>query len=83
LSLAGALQDLRDQGEPVPETPPSHRSPLTWELIGFSREFLPDRAAATARRSTLGATGLMHNRRRPRFITLFDGCATTDAMISK
>jgi TnpA family transposase len=48
--LADAVQHLRDQGKPVPDTLLAHTSPLTWEHIGFSGDFLWDRAAATADR---------------------------------
>ena len=46
--LADAVQHLRDQGKPVPDASLAHTSPLTWEHIGFSGDFLWDRAAATA-----------------------------------
>jgi TnpA family transposase len=48
--LADAVQHLRDQGKPVPDVLLAHTSPLTWEHIGFSGDFLWDRAAATADR---------------------------------
>ena len=48
--LADAVQHLRDQGTPVPDALLAHTSPLTWEHIGFSGDFLWDRAAATADR---------------------------------
>ena len=48
--LADAVQHLRDQGKPVPDALLAHTSPLTWEHIGFSGDFLWDRAAATAGR---------------------------------
>ena len=48
--LADAVQHLRDQGKPVPDVLLAHTSPLTWEHIGFSGDFLRDRAAATADR---------------------------------
>jgi Tn3 transposase DDE domain len=46
--LADAVQHLRDPGQPVPGALLAHTSPLTWEHIGFSGDFLWDRAAATA-----------------------------------
>ena len=46
--LADAVQHLRDQGNGVPDELLAHTSPLTWEHIGFSGDFLWDRAAATA-----------------------------------
>jgi TnpA family transposase len=46
--LADAVQHLRAQGKPVPDALLAHTSPLTWEHIGFSGDFLWDRAAATA-----------------------------------
>ena len=48
--LADAVQHLRNQGRPVPDELLAHTSPLTWEHIGFSGDFLWDRAAATADR---------------------------------
>ena len=48
--LADAVQHLRDQGKPVPDVLLAHTSPLTWEHIGFSDDFLWDCAAATADR---------------------------------
>ncbi len=48
--LADAFQHLRNQGAPVPDVLLAHTSPLTWEHIGFSGDFLWDRAAATADR---------------------------------
>jgi hypothetical protein len=46
--LADAVQHLRAQGKPVPDALLAHTSPLTWEHINFSGDFLWDRAAATA-----------------------------------
>ncbi len=46
--LADAVQHLRKQGKTVPAALLAHTSPLTWEHIGFSGDFLWDRAAATA-----------------------------------
>ena len=46
--LADAVQHLRDQGKSVPDALLTHTSPLTWEHIGFSGDFLWDHAAATA-----------------------------------
>ena len=48
--LADAVQHLRSQGRLVPDTLLAHTSPLTWEHIGFSGDFLWVRAAATADR---------------------------------
>ena len=48
--LADAVQHLQSQGRPVPDAMLAHISPLTWEHIGFSGDFLWDRAAATADR---------------------------------
>ena len=47
---SGLNLHLRDQGKPVPEALLAHTSPLSWEHIGFSGDFLWDRAAATADR---------------------------------
>ena len=46
--LADAVQHLRNQGKPVSDVLLTHTSPLTWEHIGFSGDFLCDRAATTA-----------------------------------
>ena len=48
--IADAMAHLRHQGEPVSDELLAHTSPLTWEHIGFSGDFLWDRAAATADR---------------------------------
>jgi TnpA family transposase len=48
--LADAVQHLRSHGKPVPDVMLAHTSPLTWEHIGFSGDFLWDHAAATADR---------------------------------
>lgn len=47
--LADVLVHLRQQ-QPVPVELLAHTSPLTWEHIGFSGDFLWDQAAATAGR---------------------------------
>lgn len=41
---------IRAQGEPVSAALLAHTSPLTWEHIGFSGDFLWDRAATAAGR---------------------------------
>jgi hypothetical protein len=46
--LADAVDHLRSQRHAVPAELLAHTSPLTWEHIGFSGEFLWDRAAVTA-----------------------------------
>ena len=46
--LADAVRHLRNQRTPVLDALLAHTSPLTWEHIGFSGDFLWDRAAATA-----------------------------------
>ncbi len=48
--VADAVAYLRARGQPVPDELLAHTSPLTWEHIGFSGDFLWDRAAATAGR---------------------------------
>jgi hypothetical protein len=48
--LADAVAHLRTQGESVPDELLAHTSPLTWEHLAFSGDFLWDRAAATAGR---------------------------------
>jgi hypothetical protein len=46
--LADAVDHLRSERHAVPAELLTHTSPLTWEHIGFSGDFLWDRAAATA-----------------------------------
>ena len=46
--LADAVDHLRSERHAVPAELLAHTSPLTWEHIGFSGDFLWDRAAATA-----------------------------------
>ncbi len=46
--VADAVAHLRARGRAVPDELLAHTSPLTWEHIGFSGDFLWDRAAATA-----------------------------------
>ena len=46
--LADAVDYLRSERHAVPAELLAHTSPLTWEHIGFSGDFLWDRAAATA-----------------------------------
>jgi TnpA family transposase len=48
--IADAIAHLRARGQPVPDSLVERTSPLTWEHIGFSGDFLWDRAAATADR---------------------------------
>ena len=48
--IAGAVAHMRSQGGTVPDALLVHTSPLIWEHIGFSGDFLWDRAAATAGR---------------------------------
>jgi TnpA family transposase len=46
--LADAIDHMREAGKPLPAELLAHTSPLTWEHIGFSGDFLWDRAAAIA-----------------------------------
>jgi TnpA family transposase len=46
--LADAIDYVRRQRQAVPAELLAHTSPLTWEHIGFSGDFLWDQAAATA-----------------------------------
>jgi TnpA family transposase len=46
--IADAVAHLRAAGEPVPDAWLAHTSPLSWEHISLSGDFLWDRAAATA-----------------------------------
>jgi len=48
--IADAVAHLRGQGGAVPDALLAHTLPLTWEHIGFSGDFLWDRAAAIAGR---------------------------------
>jgi hypothetical protein len=44
--MADAVAYLRAIGEPVPDELLAHTSPVGWEHIGLSGDFLWDRAAA-------------------------------------
>jgi TnpA family transposase len=56
--LADAIDHLHRQQHAVPAELLAHTSPLTWEHIGFSGDFLWDQAAATAgQRRPLNLTG--------------------------
>ena len=46
--LTDAIAHLRTDGKPLPPELLAHTSPLMWEHVGFSGDFLWDRAAATA-----------------------------------
>ena len=46
--LADVIDHMRAGGKPVPPELLAHTSPLTWEHISFTGDFLWDRAAATA-----------------------------------
>ena len=46
--IADAVAHLRATGEAVPDELLAHTTPLSWEHIGLSGDFLWDRAAATA-----------------------------------
>ena len=46
--IADAVEHLQAQGKLPPAALLAHTSPLTWEHIGFSEDFLWDRAAITA-----------------------------------
>jgi TnpA family transposase len=48
--IADAIAHLRAREQPVPQALLAHPSPLTWEHIGFSGDFLCDQAAPTAGR---------------------------------
>ena len=48
--IADAVMHMRAEGQTVPDAMLAHASPLIWEHIGFSGDFLWDRAAATAGR---------------------------------
>ena len=83
--LADAVQHLRDQGKPILDALLAHTSPLTWEHIGFSGDFLWDRAAANRRaspaaQSRAGQGGGMIIVPGP--FTLSVVCMITDAMPS-
>ncbi len=60
--ITDAVAHLRAKGQLVPDELLAHTSPLTWEHIGFSGDFLWDRAAATAGRSARAAAGWPHDR---------------------
>ena len=44
--MADAIDHLRAAGEPVSDELLGHSAPVGWEHIGFSGDFLWDRAAA-------------------------------------
>jgi len=46
-------EDLRRNGEVAPDAPLAHTSPVGWEHIAFSGDFLWDRAAKTTARKAL------------------------------
>ncbi len=46
--IADAIAHLRATGKPAPDASLAHTSPLSWEHISLSGDFLWDRAAATA-----------------------------------
>jgi hypothetical protein len=48
--IADAVAHLHATGEVVPAALFAHTTPLSWEHIGLSGDFLCDRAAATAAR---------------------------------
>lgn len=48
-----AIAHLRSQGEQVPDDLLVHSSPVSWEHVGFSGDFLWEQAAVAARRRRL------------------------------
>ena len=83
--IADAVAHLRAEGQAVPDALLAHTSPLTWEHIGFSGDFLWDRAAATAGRRrplNLGRAPDGRMTRVPDPFTLSVVYVTTDAMPS-
>jgi hypothetical protein len=65
--IADAVAHLRSGGEAVPDALLAHASPLTWERIGFSGDFLRDRAAAAAGRRRPLDLGRLRAAARPVF----------------
>ncbi len=55
--LADAVAHLRAQGEIVPDDLLAHTSPVEWEHIAFSGDFLWDRAARATGRKPLNLAG--------------------------
>lgn len=55
--IADAVQHLRSIGEAPDPALLAHTSPVGWEHIAFSGDFLWDRAAETVRRKPLNMTG--------------------------
>jgi TnpA family transposase len=51
--MEAAVQHLRSASAPVPDEFLAHTSPVGWEHIAFSGDFLWDKAAATAGRKPL------------------------------
>ena len=51
--MADAVAHLRSAGESIPDELMAHTSPVGWEHIAFSGDFLSDRAALAANRKLL------------------------------
>jgi Tn3 transposase DDE domain len=51
--MADAVDHLRSAGETIPDELMAHTSPVGWEHIAFSSDFLWDRAAQATSRKTL------------------------------
>lgn len=58
--MADAVAHLRFDGEVVPEDLLAHTSPIGWEHIAFSGDFLWDRAAQTTSRKSLNLQRKQH-----------------------
>jgi hypothetical protein len=56
--MADAVAHLRAQDEIVPDDLLTHTSPVGWEHIAFSGDFLWDRAAKTTDRKPLNLAGI-------------------------
>ncbi len=59
--MADAVAHLRGSGEPAPDDLLANTSPVGWEHIAFSGDFLWDRAAAVpaGRRDLLSVAGFV------------------------
>lgn len=58
--MADAIAHLRSAGEPIPDEILAHTSPVGWEHIAFSGDFLWDRAAQATSRKTLNLSSKRH-----------------------
>jgi hypothetical protein len=58
--MTDAIAHLRSAGEAVPDELMAHTSPVGWEHIAFSGDFLWDRAAEATNRKALNISAKSH-----------------------